>query len=127
MALWEDFIETKNPVVLISVIRQILDTYFVQNCCMTGSFLTDKILNEHRDEFIYDDENGAGQHSAIIQARAMLSYLCTESKGIFDSIHYVDEGIDTDLCRKAFKTIFKVMGQEQHYNLMYQRAQANLS
>lgn len=48
----------------------------------------------------------------------MLAYINANSISMNDDMHHVDDSLDVAECRKTFKKLFAIMGQDQHYNKM---------
>lgn len=117
-ALWEEYKEVKTCIPLISVIRRILEYYFLQLTGYGGGLLRETILEMNRNRFIVVDDNGKEDTTKYDMASAMLSYLYVNTAGFNDGIYYVDDGMDIEMCRETFKQIFECMGQEQHYDMM---------
>ena len=116
-ALWEEYKEVTSGIPLMNTIRRILEYYFLQLCGYDGSLLRQRILEEHKNDFTADAQ-GREDYTKYDLASAMLSYIASNETGFKDGMHYVDDYMDTQLCRDIFKMIFTIMGQEQHYNMM---------
>ena len=119
-ALWDEYREVDSPVPLMNVIRQILEYYFLQLCGYEGLTLRQRILEENKDKFVTND-GGVEDYTKYDTAASMLSYISTDSKGINDGTYFIDDSMDTDLCRTTFEMIFDCMKQEQHYNMMMKK------
>lgn len=116
-ALWDEYKDASSGIPLMSIIRRILEYYFLQLCGYEGSDLRKRILEENKDAFTHDDF-GNEDYSKFELASAMLSYIAANSSGINDGMHYVDDCIDVKQCRDTFQMIFHHMGQDQHYEMM---------
>lgn len=116
-ALWDEYKDASSGIPLMSIIRRILEYYFLQLCGYEGSDLRKRILEENKDAFTHDDF-GNEDFSKFELASAMLSYIAANSSGINDGMHYVDDCIDVQQCRDTFQMIFHHMGQDQHYEMM---------
>ena len=116
-ALWDEYKDASSGIPLMSIIRRILEYYFLQLCGYEGSDLRKRILEENKDAFTHDDF-GNEDFSKFELASAMLSYIAANSSGINDGMHYVDDCIDIQQCRDTFQMIFHHMGQDQHYEMM---------
>lgn len=116
-ALWDEYKDASSGIPLMSIIRRILEYYFLQLCGYEGSDLRKRILEENKDAFTHDDF-GNEDYSKFELASAMLSYIAANSSGINDGMHYVDDCIDIQQCRDTFQMIFHHMGQDQHYEMM---------
>ena len=113
VALWEEYKEVSSPIPLMNIIRRILEYYFLQLCGYEGESLRKRILEDHKEDFICDDD-----YTKFDMASSMLSYISSTAHGINDDMHYVDDYSDTDMCRDTFRMIFRHMGQEQHFEMM---------
>ncbi len=116
-ALWEEYREATSPNVLMSVIRRILEAYFLQNLGITPGQLYKKILDEHKDSFAIDN-GGKKDYSDHIMARSMLCYIATTSNSMNSSLYFTAHTDDLNKYRHVFETIFKVMNQHEHYQMM---------
>ena len=117
-ALWEEYKDISTPIPLMNVIRKILEYYFLQLCGYDGASLKKILLKDNRDKFIITDDASHTDSTQYQMISAMLSYINTTASRFDDEIDYIDSGIDVQQCRKTFKMIFQLMGQEQHYNMM---------
>ena len=116
-ALWEEYKDASTGIPLMNTIRRILEYYFLQLCGYEGSHLRRRILEENKAAFTVD-EFGNEDYTKYDLASAMLSYIDANSTGINDGMYYVDDNMDTHLCREIFKMVFDMMEQSQHYNMM---------
>jgi wobble nucleotide-excising tRNase len=114
-ALWKEYRETNSSVTLMNVIRRILEYYFLQICGYSGDDIRQKVLIDHKSEFINEKSVDTYKYQLV---SSMLAYLSAESVGITDDFLFVDDTLDTDQYRRIFELIFKCMGQEQHFNMM---------
>ena len=112
-ALWEEYKEISSPIPLMNIVRRILEYYFLQICGYEGESLRKRILEDHKEDFICDDD-----YTKFDMASSMLSYISSTAYGINDGMHYVDDCSDADMCRDTFRMIFRHMGQEQHFEMM---------
>lgn len=112
-ALWEEYKEVSSPIPLMNIIRRILEYYFLQLCGYEGESLRKRILEDHKEDFICNND-----YTKFDMASSMLSYISSTEHGINDDMHYVDDCSDTDICRDTFRMIFQHMGQEQHFEMM---------
>lgn len=116
-ALWEEYKELQAlnaPIPLLSVIRKIIDYYFLQLCGYDGSTIRTEVLKREN----FKDASGNEDDEQFTLAKSMLSYISASRISFNDGLHYVEESADPDLCCIAFRTIFDVMGQDQHYRMM---------
>ena len=117
-ALWSELKELDTSVTVLNVIRRIMEYYFMQLCGYDGNNIRNRILNENKDLFVVENEDGSSDYSKYHLASAMLSYIANSTTGITDGLNLVDEFADVDLCKDVFKMIFETLGQEQHYKMM---------
>ena len=118
-ALWTELKEVNSPIAVTHIIHQILNHYFIQMCSYDGGTVRDRILTENITEFIEKDENGNETYKPdyyIVQG--LLSYLVATQKDIIDGSQFIDNAGDPNACKLAFKKIFDIMGQDQHYAMM---------
>lgn len=115
-ALWDEYKADLTAVPLISVIRRILEHYFIQLCGYEGSNLSQLILKDNKHYFV--DENGNEDLEKFHTASAMLSYISATQIGLSDDLHYVDDSLNVNECRETFQMLFTIMNQDQHYNKM---------
>lgn len=80
-ALWDEYKDASSGIPLMSIIRRILEYYFLQLCGYEGSDLRKRILEENKDAFTHDDF-GNEDFSKFELASAMLSYIAANSSGI---------------------------------------------
>lgn len=117
-ALWDTYNEVTSPNTLVNVIRQILDYYFLQLCGYDGVGIKDKILKEHRNDFVKKLEDNTEDCTELHMAASLLQYITTSNDRISDGLNFIHTSMDTDYCRKIFEKIFRNMGQGQHYDMM---------
>lgn len=117
-ALWSEYREVDTTIPVLNVIRRILEYYFMQLCGYDGVNIRKRVLDDNKDKFVEQAENGAPDYTKYHLAYAMLSYISANSIGISDGLNYVDDCADTDLYRTVFKLIFEALEQEQHYSMM---------
>lgn len=117
-ALWEEYKEIKSVVPLMSVIRRILEYYFLQLCGYEGSHLRQVILVQGKADGRFKDAKGNDDEEKFQLASAMLSYISASSIGMSDGKDFVEDCINAEECRRVFEMIFDSMGQKQHYDMM---------
>ncbi len=122
-ALWTELkdlekVPNVSSVSVTHVIHQILDHYFIQMCCYNGNSIRDRILVENKDKFkIVGDDGNDTVDERYYLIQSMLSYLAATKNTITDG-HFIDEAMDAQTCLRAFKEIFEIMEQDQHYAMM---------
>lgn len=116
-ALWEEYRALDSTIPLLNVIRRILDYYFIQLCGYQETNVRKTILDEHKDDFITEDENGHKDYMKLHLATAMLSFIgCAE--GFADGFNLVEDCNDAGQYKKVLEMIFDKLGQKQHYDMM---------
>ena len=111
-SLWDTYKEVDSST-LITVMRQILNYYFIQMCGYENDYIEKTVLEESSDVFV------TGTDSTELQlARTIINFLNSPVAVIQDDLNFTSTSIDIEVCRKIFYKIFKVLGQEQHYNRM---------
>lgn len=119
-ALWEEYKELKDvtsPIPFMNVIRRILEYYFLQICGYDSSQLRKTILEDNKHAFTHDDD-GNEDYTRFDMAKSMLQYIAATTYGVNDGLHFVDDVIDIEQCKRTFQMIFHHMGQDQHFNMM---------
>ena len=122
-ALWTELkdlsrLQNVSSVSVTHVIHQILDHYFIQMCCYDGNSIRDRVLVENKSKFqIVDSDSNDEIDERYYLIQSMLSYLAATKNTIVDG-HFIDESMDAQTCLRAFKEIFDIMGQDQHYAMM---------
>lgn len=119
-ALWSELNELSGAITTMSVIRRILEYYFLQLCGYDGMNLRKEVLETHQHLFIVksDDDSQPDDDSKYHLAQAMLSYIGKNDHGFNDGIDFVDESTDVHEALEVFRIIFDCMGQIQHYDMM---------
>ena len=111
-ALWDEYMRTPDPDTLMMVSRQILEYYFVQMIGYQNANLRRDLLDKHPEDFDGDD---------CVAASAMIAMINVGATGFNDGLYYDSSAADVKQLRAVFEKIFKVMKQEQHYNMMTRR------
>ena len=117
-ALWDEYKEVTSAPAAINVIRRILEYYFVQLCGYDRYEFSDKILKEHRPDFIDDEGLPTENDIRYIIASSMLQYLSSSSFSPNDDMFYLEDSWELDQCKEIFELIFEVMDQSQHFKAM---------
>ena len=119
-ALWSELSELSGAITTMSVIRRILEYYFLQLCGYDGIDLRKEVLEKNQDRFIVESEDEAipDDDTKFHLAQSMLSYIGKQDHGFNDGIDYVDESTDVHEALEVFKIIFDCLDQIQHYNMM---------
>ena len=117
-ALWDEYSEVTSAPAAINVIRRILEYYFVQLCGYDRYEFSDKILKEHRSDFIDDEGLPTEDDIRYIIASSMLQYLSSSSFSPNDDMFYMEDSWELKQCQDIFELIFEVMDQSQHFRAM---------
>ena len=119
-ALWTEYNEVKSSITLKNVIRRILEYYFIQICGYDGHTLQDIILvkNRHRFVKVIDESTGAEDTAELRTVSSMINYLASDSFGVNEGLHFVEDSIAPEIYKDLTKRIFEAMGQPQHYQMM---------
>ena len=114
---------------LLGVCQRILDHYFLHISDHEAASLNEEVMVNNQHRFISLIDDGTKDSTRLNHAAALIAQLDTRHSPVgFDDI-YVTNNINADQCRAAFKTIFVVLGQAQHYNMIVpeETAQCNQS
>lgn len=118
-ALWSEYKELSGSITTMSVIRRILEYYFLQLCGYDGVNLRKDVLEKNKHRFIVPSGDGTPDNDDKYHlALSMLSYIGKQDHGFNDGMDFVDESADVTQCRDVFWTIFDCLGQTQHYDMM---------
>jgi len=123
-ALWSEFKELSGAITVMSVIRRILEYYFLQLCGYDGINLRKEVLEKHQDKFIVksDSDDSPDDDTKFHLAQSMISYIGKQDHGFNDGMDFVDECTDVSKCKEVFKMIFDCLDQRQHYDMMMEKA-----
>lgn len=83
--------------------------------------IKDIILKQHRDDFIKKLPVGTEDCYDLHLTTSLLQYLCTSNDRISDGLNFIHASIDTYSCRRIFESIFRYIGQGQHFDMMMNR------
>ena len=112
-SLWDAYNEVDSSNALITLMRQILNAYFIQTCGKTEEEIQDELFVNQIGKFVVGTDT-----SKLELLKLIVAFIDTPS-GIFqDDIYSTSSGLDLTECKDVFKTIFEALGQEQHYNQM---------
>ena len=118
-AMWTELKEAKTAIPALSVIRQILEYYFMQMCGYDRKLLRKQVLEgKHKNLFIIDAvPGGKPDYRKYHKADTLLAYISSPS-GIGSEVHLVEDSESAEPYKEAFKLIFEAMEQGQHYKMM---------
>ena len=119
-ALWEEYKEVDSPIPLMSVMRRILEYYFIQLGGYEGDDLEKRIFSEKNVKDYFEDELPNGTKDSIRKeiAEAAIRHIVSGTYGFNDGKDYVVDCSDIEACKRAFEGIFRSMDQGQHYDKM---------
>lgn len=117
-ALWSELNEVTTVIPTLSVIRRILEYYFIQLCGYDGNDLRQIVLEKNITKLVSNPEDENADRCKYLLAASMLSYLSTQSFGYNDGMHFIESACDAGQCKEVFKLLFECLGQDQHYNKM---------
>ena len=109
-ALWLEYRTTKDPVILMNDVRQILEYYFLHVCGYQN--LREDILDKHRDAFT-DEE--------YTIASAILNLLTVGVGGFSDGLYFDASAVDMTDIREVLRKFFDVIDQISHFNMMMKK------
>ena len=116
-ALWEELKEVQSAIPAKNIIRQILEYYFLQLCGYEGSDIRERVLEDHKENFIDTIDGQKPDMTKYEIASSMLAYI-NNPNGISDGLNYVEDCEDVEAYKRVFKMIFDALGQSQHYKMM---------
>lgn len=117
-ALWEEYLTSDDSVILMNVIRQILEYYFLQICGFKNGDLRAELLDKNKKAF----DDGTKEQFEYSMASAMINLMNTGVAGFSDNLYFDASAIDPNQLRTVFQKIFEVTNQQQHYNMMTRKA-----
>ncbi len=114
-SLWEElkylYKENGSPIEVKNVSRRILEQYFLHSCGYEGLTLQETVI-----EKVNADGLAGSLEATVIYS--LLRFISCQSSVFDDQAQLEDDGISLDTHKQAFKRIFEIMGQEQHYKMM---------
>jgi len=119
---WRTYSREKDPETLIMVMRQILEYYFIQMVGYKSGSLRKVLLDKNKKEFIHILPDGSEDRSDYVAASAMIAMLEINARDFNDGLYYDSSAVDADQLKRVFERIFKVLGQQQHFDMMTRRA-----
>ena len=105
-SLWDEYNTCPDPVVLMNVVRQILEYYFMQTLGFKSSELREIVTAEIRDR----------EEQAV--AAAMINLITSGISGFADNLYFDASAVDPNVIRIVMQKIFEITKQDQHYNMM---------
>lgn len=118
-ALWTELKEARTAIPALSVIRQILEYYFMQMCGYDRKLLRNRVLEgKHKSLFVKPAvAGGKPDYTKYHMADAMLAYISTPTS-FGSELHYVEDSEDAQQYKNVFELIFEAMEQKEHYTMM---------
>ncbi len=120
-ALWHEYSTTDDPEILMMVMRQILEYYFIQMVGYKSNNLRCELLDKNKKAFIKKRDDGTEDRTDYTSASAMIAMLDVGATGFNDGLYYDSYATSVEDLRRVFEQIFKVMNQEQHLKMMIER------
>ena len=112
-ALWEEYNTTDDPVLLMNIIRQILEYYFLQICGFKNGNLRSELLDKHKKDF----DDGTPQQFEYAIASAMINLVNTGVAGFADGLYFDASAVSVEQLRMVFRKFFEVTHQTQHFDM----------
>lgn len=119
---WHEYATTSDPDTLLIVTRQILEYYFIQMVGYQNGNLRSDLLDKNEREFVKISDDGSEDRSDYVSAAVMIAMLNVGATGFNDGLYYDSSATSVKQLRSVFERIFKVMHQEQHFNMMTRKA-----
>jgi len=119
-ALWREYRASEDPVALMNVSRRILEYYFLQMCGYSNGNLRSDLMETHRSDFETRLPDGTVDHTRYDIVDAMVSVLDVGALSFNDGLYFDASSVDPSLLKDAFKQVFDVLDQMQHYKMMMQ-------
>lgn len=116
--LWHEYSYTDDSETLMMIMRQILEYYFIQMVGFKSGNLRRELLDVNEKEFVKELDDGTEDRTDYIAASAMIAMLNVGATGFNDGLYYDSSAVSVDSLRDVFERIFKVMHQEQHFQMM---------
>ena len=119
-ALWKEYRTSEDSVALMNVSRRILEYYFLQMCGYSNGNIRSVLMENHRTDFETVRPDGSIDHTRYDIVDAMISVLDVGALSFNDGLYFDASSVDPILLKDAFKQVFDVLNQMQHYNMMMQ-------
>lgn len=119
-ALWREYRDSNDPVALMNVTRRILEYYFLQMCGYSNGNIRSDLLEKHRPDFETLRSDGSIDREKYEVVEAMIASLDVGALAFNDGLYFDASAIDPILLKDAFRQVFDVLGQMQHYKMMMQ-------
>ena len=119
-ALWKEYRTSEDPVALMNVSRRILEYYFLQMCGYSNGNIRSDLMEKHRSDFETHRPDGSVDHTRYDIVDAMVSVLDVGALAFNDGLYFDASSVDPALLKDAFRQVFYVLNQMQHYKMMMQ-------
>lgn len=119
-ALWREYRTSEDPVALMNVSRRILEYYFLQMCGYSNGNIRSDLMETHRSDFEIQLPDGSVDRTRYDIVDAMISVLDVGALSFNDGLYFDASSVDPLLLKDAFKQVFGVLNQMQHYKMMMQ-------
>lgn len=119
-ALWREYRTSEDPVALMNVSRRILEYYFLQMCGYSNGNIRSDLMETHRSAFETRLPDGTVDHTRYDIVDAMVSVLDVGALSFNDGLYFDSSSVDPSLLKDAFRQVFDVLNQMQHYKMMMQ-------
>ena len=104
----------------MNVSRRILEYYFLQMCGYSNGNIRSDLLETHRSDFETRLSDGSVDRTRYEVVDAMISALDVGALAFNDGLYFDASSVDPALLKDAFKQVFYVLNQMQHYKMMMQ-------
>lgn len=119
-ALWKEYRTSEDSVALMNVSRRILEYYFLQMCGYSNGNIRSVLMEAHRPDFETVRPDGSIDHTRYDIVDAMISVLDVGALSFNDGLYFDASSVDPILLKDAFRQVFDVLDQMQHYKMMMQ-------
>ena len=119
-ALWKEYRTSEDSVALMNVSRRILEYYFLQMCGYSNGNIRSALMEAHRPDFETVRPDGSIDHTRYDIVDAMISVLDVGALSFNDGLYFDASSVDPILLKDAFRQVFDVLNQMQHYKMMMQ-------
>ncbi|CAK7037727.1 MAG: hypothetical protein BACD_00184 [Bacteroides rodentium] len=118
-SLWSELKTEDNPETLMTIIRQILEYYFIQMCGYKTGNLRRELIDSNECMFVKKSPDGTVDRTDYVLASAMISLLDSGANGFNEGLFFDSSSANPDQMRTVFRRLFELRGQQQHYYMMY--------
>ena len=119
-ALWREYQDSNDSIALMNVTRRILEYYFLQMCGYSNGNIRSDLLEKHRPDFETLRSDGSVNLEKYEVVKAMIASFDVGALAFNDGLYFDASAVDPALLKEAFRQVFDVLGQIQHYKMMMQ-------